>query len=474
MGELKQFRLPDVGEGLTEGEVLTWHVKPGDTVVVNQVVVEVETAKAAVELPIPWAGVVTSLDVEVGATVPVGTPLLTVDVGSAAGPAGGVPLARSHEGAARPAAVPVAEPAPAAPEPAPHEGVRPGVEFVPTGARPQERREAVLVGYGVRDAAVTRRPRRPRAAAAGSQPATSAVGGVRPQAKPPVRKLARDLGVDLATLTPTGPGGTLTREDVLAGRGGEAGVLVQPDVALTGAVVAPALSGDRREPVHGIRKHMAEAMVRSAFTIPHVTVWTEVDVTRSVRLTRRLRETPGFDDVRVTPLLLVARAVLLALTRNPDLNAVFDADAQEVVYREHVNLGIAAATPRGLIVPNIKGADLKSLPELAAALDDLVRTAREGRTAPGDMTNGTFTITNVGVFGVDGGTPIINPGEGAILAVGAFRERPWVHKGRVRARWVAELTVSFDHRHIDGAMGSRFLADVAAVLADPAVAVSWS
>ena len=250
---------------------------------------------------------------------------------------------------------------------------------------------------------------------------------------------------------------------------------LRPTAPLSGEVVlAAGIDGERREPVRGIRKHMAEAMVRSAFTIPHVTVWTEVDVSRTVRMTRRLRETPGFNDVRVSPLLLVARAVLLGIKRNPDLNAVFDADAQEVVYRDQVNLGIAAATPRGLVVPNIKDAGRLSLPELAAALDGLVRTAREGHSSPADLSRGTFTITNVGVFGVDGGTPIINPGESAILAVGAFRERPWVHKGRVKPRWVAELTVSFDHRHIDGSMGSRFLSDVAAVLEDPAVAVSWS
>jgi pyruvate dehydrogenase E2 component (dihydrolipoamide acetyltransferase) len=217
---------------------------------------------------------------------------------------------------------------------------------------------------------------------------------------------------------------------------------------------------------------MAEAMVRSAFTVPHVTEWVEVDVTRSVKLVQRLRETPGFTDARVSPLLLVARAVLLALKNAPDLNAAWDGsdpDAPAVVYSTGVNLGIAAATPRGLVVPNVKGADRLSLPELAVALRDLVATAKAGRTTPQDMAGGTFTITNIGVFGIDGGTPIINPGEGAILAVGAFREKPWAHKGRVRVRTVAQLSLSFDHRFIDGATGSRFLAAVAAVLNDPAV-----
>jgi 2-oxoisovalerate dehydrogenase E2 component (dihydrolipoyl transacylase) len=465
MGDLKEFRLPDVGEGLTEGEVLTWHVQVGDTVAVNQIVVEVETAKAAVELPIPWAGVVTALHAQPGVTIDVGAPLLTVDC-APSDVVSGVPY--SPLDATPEDVVPVEETV----------GARPEADLVPSGPPPAARREAVLVGYGVREAAVTRRPRRRSSHPGSIGPAGPAPHG-RTHAKPPVRKLAKDLGVDLSGVTPSGPGGTITREDVLARAplSDVAGVIAHAppdDSALTGEVMlAPSVDGERREPVRGIRKHMAEAMVRSAFTIPHVTVWAEVDVTRTVRMTRRLRETPGFNDVRVSPLLLVARGVLLAIKRNPDLNAVFDADAQEVVYRDRVNLGFAAATPRGLVVPNIKGADRLSLPELAAALDALVRTAREGRTAPADMANGTFTITNVGVFGVDGGTPIINPGEAAILAVGAFREKAWVHKGRVKPRWVAELTVSFDHRHIDGSMGSRFLADVASVLEDPAVAVSW-
>ena len=226
--------------------------------------------------------------------------------------------------------------------------------------------------------------------------------------------------------------------------------------------------------MRGIRKAMAEAMMRSASEAPHVTAWVQVDVTRTVKLTRRLRETPGFSQARVSPLLLVARASLLALKRHPDLNATYDAAADEVVYRSGVNLGIAVASPRGLLVPSAKGAEALSLPELAVALDGLVAAAREGRSTPADLTGSTFTITNIGVFGVDGGTPILNPGEAGILCVGAFRKRPWVHKGRVKPRWVAEITLSFDHRIVDGATGSRFLADVAQVLEDPAAAVAWS
>ena len=475
MARLEDFRLPDVGEGLTEGEILAWFVAVGDTVVVNQTIVEVETAKAAVELPCPYAGRVAALHVQAGETVDVGTPIITIDTDPTAPPESG---GEGHDTA------------PPHPEDPPVEA-----EFVPAGAGPQ--REAVLVGYGVREASVLRRPRRPAGGSTRPVPPTR-IGGLEvgraveaaavrqseaPRAKPPVRKLAKDLGVDLAGVPPTGPHGTVSREDVLAAQrpAGPAETATTAEVVAVEGTVAPApasslvfVDGERREPVKGVRKHMAEAMVRSAFSAPHVTEWVEVDVTRSVKLVRRLRDTKGFTDTKVSPLLLVARAVLLGLRRTPDLNAVFDDPAQEVVYRDHVNLGIAAATPRGLLVPNVKHAHAMSLPELAHALDDLVRTARDGRSSPADLAGGTFTITNVGVFGIDGGTPIINPGEGGILCVGAFRERPWVHKGKVKVRVVAQLTVSFDHRFVDGALGSRFLADVASVLEDPAAAVSWS
>ncbi len=481
MGTLADFRLPDVGEGLTEAEILTWYVEVGDSVVVNQTIVEVETAKAAVELPCPYAGRVSALHVSVGETVDVGTAIITIDTDP--GSIGGSPITEP--------AAPMREPkppGPAAPPDSAELGARQSAaEFVPAAPK----REAVLVGYGVRESSVHRRPRRP---AGGStrpvQPtrhgglevgraveaAVARQGQVR--AKPPVRKLAKDLGVDLPSVPPTGPQGTVTREDVLeakrraTGRSSAAPVL-EGEIATVEASAVVFADGERREPVKGVRKHMADAMVRSAFSAPHVTEWVEVDVTRSVKLVRRLRHTPGFAQARVGPLLLVARAALLGIRRTPDLNAYFDGATNEVVYRDYVNLGIAAATPRGLMVPNVKGAHRLSLPELSEGLDDLVSTAREGRSTPADLSGGTFTITNVGVFGVDGGTPIINPGEGAILCVGAFRQRPWVHKGKVKPRVVAQLTVSFDHRHIDGALGSRFLADVAAVLEDPAAAVAW-
>jgi 2-oxoisovalerate dehydrogenase E2 component (dihydrolipoyl transacylase) len=466
MPQLQQFRLPDVGEGLTEGEVLQWLVSVGDTVVVNQPLVEVETAKAAVELPSPWAGVVTELLAQVGETVEVGTPIISIDTQPGGG--GGTSAAPAATGEPEPASEPEQDArvaSAAGPDPSTPTGARQlaATEFVPA---PKPQREAVLVGYGVMSGSVTRRRRRTAAGAPGDGTPPGVGNGTTARAKPPVRKLAKDLGIDLTTVRPSGPDGTVTRDDVqreAAGRGAGSGVVMTP------VPVGSALMGERREEVKGVRRYMAEAMVRSAFTIPHVTEWTEVDVTRSVKLLRRLRETPGFQQTRVGPLLLVARAVVAMASVVPEVNAVWDDDNGEVVYKEHVNLGFAADTPRGLVVPNIKAADQLSLPELAVALSALVETARAGRTTPADMAGGTFTITNVGVFGIDGGTPIINPGESAILAVGAFRERPWVHKGRVRPRWVVQLALSFDHRFIDGATGARFLGGVAGILHDPAV-----
>jgi pyruvate dehydrogenase E2 component (dihydrolipoamide acetyltransferase) len=293
-------------------------------------------------------------------------------------------------------------------------------------------------------------------------------GDVRVLAKPPVRKLAKDLGVDLRTLTPTGPDGTITREDVQS-------ATVAP-AELSGAQVAPATSApdrsaDRREPIKGVRKMMAQAMVDSAFTAPHVTEWITVDVTKTMKLVEKLKAHRDFREVKVSPLLVVAKAVCLAMRRTEEINATWDEAAGEVVFKSGVNLGIAAATPRGLVVPNIKGADALSLPELGAAINGLTRTAREGRTQPAEMSGGTFTITNVGVFGVDAGTPIINPGESAILCFGAVRPQPWVHKGRIKVRDITTLALSFDHRLVDGEKGSRFLADVAAVLEDPSSAL---
>ncbi|NLU68632.1 dihydrolipoamide acetyltransferase family protein [Streptomyces sp. HNM0574] len=476
---IREFRMPDVGEGLTEAEILKWYVQPGDTVTDGQVVCEVETAKAAVELPIPFDGAVHELRFEEGTTVDVGTPIITVDTEPGAGPA--------------PEAAPAAE-APAAEAPAAESG---------DSGEQGGKREPVLVGYGVAEAPTKRRPRKGAATgegrpaqpapelnghgaappAAPAAPVTEVPGQERPLAKPPVRKLAKDLGIDLTTVVPSGPEGVITRDDVhAAARAAQAPAAPAPEAPAPAPAPAPAESaqagprgaaGETRVPIRGVRKATAQAMVNSAFTAPHVTEFVTVDVTKTMKLVRELKEDPDMAGVRVNPLLLVARAFLVALRRHPEANAAWDEANQEIVRKDYVNLGIAAATPRGLVVPNIKDAHAKSLTELAAALAELVTTAREGRTSLEEMQGGTVTITNVGVFGVDTGTPILNPGESAILAFGQVRKQPWVHKGKVKPRDVTTLALSFDHRLIDGELGSRLLADVAAVLEKPKRLMTW-
>ncbi|MGY1741308.1 MULTISPECIES: dihydrolipoamide acetyltransferase family protein [unclassified Blastococcus] len=472
MGALQQFRLPDVGEGLTEGEILQWLVAVGDEVTVNQPLCEVETAKAAVELPSPFAGTVTELLHEAGSTVDVGTPIITIDTGGDApadgGPAGGGAAERTPnlvgygpratEARRRPrrsgTTVAARATAPAEPPARP-----PLLTTVPDLHTKPMRHGGLEMGRAAEAHAT-------EAAAAPARPVPHGTGRPRPLAKPPVRKLARDLGVDLASVPGSGPGGVITRADVTAA--------AAPEAATAPAATAPAArAGEQRIPVTGVRKHTAAAMVASAFTAPHVTEFLTVDVTRSMKLRERLAARPEFAGVKVSPLLLVAKALLLAVRRHPVVNSRWEEETREIVVPAHVHLGIAAATPRGLLVPNVKDADRLPLPELARALAELTETARAGRTAPADMTGGTITITNVGVFGVDTGTPILNPGESAILAFGAVRPMPWVHKGKVVPRQVTTLALSFDHRVIDGELGSRFLADVGAVLHDPAAALAF-
>jgi pyruvate dehydrogenase E2 component (dihydrolipoamide acetyltransferase) len=467
---VKEFRLPDAGEGLTEAEIVSWKVRPGDTVEVNDVIVEIETAKALVELPCPFAGVVTALLVAEGVTVDVGTPIIAVDTDPDGEPA--PPAAPVGEPVAGPVGGPVAGPVG---EPAGEPAGAASAGAAPAGAAPAAGRTAVLVGYGPRTTSAVRRARKPakitelRTDPASERPIGAVVGDhgegrlAHVLAKPPVRALARSLGVDLTALAPSGPGGVVTREDV------EQAVTAGP------ARPAPGLGSDgareTRVPVKGVRKMTAQAMVASAFTAPHVTEWVQVDVTRTMKLVDRLRADRAFEGVKVGPLVVVARALVHAVRRNPGVNATWDEAAQEIVVKHYVNLGIAAATPRGLVVPNVKDADRLGLRDLATALTALVETARQGRTPPSDLTGGTITITNVGVFGIDAGTPILAPGEAAILALGQIRRLPWVHKGKVKPRWVTTLALSFDHRMVDGDLGSRTLADVAAVLADPARAL---
>ncbi|MFD8380784.1 dihydrolipoamide acetyltransferase family protein [Streptomyces sp. NPDC059679] len=402
----KHFHLPDVGEGLTEAEILEWRVGPGDPVGVNDIIVEIETAKAAVELPSPYAGTVTEVLCAAGEAVAVGAPIIAFEVEEPSAPA----------------------------------------------------REPVLVGYGPAHARTARRPRKRKPGPPAATPAIHTPATRTSLASPPVRKLARDLGVDLGLATATGPSGRVTREDVHRLAEQRETAPNTPDVPSDDVV---------RTPIRGVRKHTAEAMVTSAFTAPHVTEWVTVDMTRSLKLLARARADKAFGGVRLTPLCLVIKAALTAIARHPEINAKWDAAAGEIVRYADVNLGIAAATPRGLIVPNIAAAQRLSLREIAVALTDLIDQARAGRTPPERMRNGTFTITNIGVFGIDGGTPILNPGEAAILCFGQVRRTPWEHKGRIRLRDTTTLTMSFDHRLVDGELGSQVLRDIARFLERP-------
>jgi 2-oxoisovalerate dehydrogenase E2 component (dihydrolipoyl transacylase) len=479
-----EFKLPDPGEGLVEATIMEWKVGVGDTVRTNDIVVEVETAKSLVELPIPWGGTVTALLAEVGQEVEVGTPIIAVDTGDGGGGSdGGTDVGQVTDAAGAAAGDLIPSP--------------------PAGTE-APKREAVLVGYGAMEAATTRRRRSRGAAEPEPQAPPQKV-----RSTPPVRKYAKDRGVDITEVRPGREDGVITRADVdahLAGAGGPAAVVAAAPAAAPGIATDPApaaatpgaggpaggagptayqrpvldRSGEReqRVDVKGVRRMTAQAMVSSAFTAPHVTEFITVDVTATMELVERLKTDRELRDVRVSPLLLLAKALCLAVRRNPGMNAVWDEEAQQIVQRNYVNLGIAAATPRGLVVPNIKDADLMDLRQLGEAMADLVATAKAGRTQPAAMSGGTITITNVGVFGVDTGTPIINPGESAIVAFGAIRRQPWVvgtgEDERIEPRWVTQLAVSFDHRLIDGALGSMFLADLAALLQDPGRALVWS
>ena len=409
---VREFPLPDVGEGLTEAEIVGWRISVGDEIAVNQPIVDIETAKAVVELPSPFTGTVTALLVTPGAVVPVGTPILAVEVSD---------------------------------------------------------REPVLVGYGVGHEQGRRRRLR-GAQQAAPEEAPRQGNGVplpvhsgKPLAKPPVRALARELGVDLARVPPTGPHGDVTRDDV---RRAASGGAVLP---VSAPVVERPVRGER-VPVRSVQRQMAQAMVRSMATAPHVTEWVDVDVSATMALVKRLRAEPEFSDARVTPLTIAAAAVIHAIRRTPIVNSSWidlpDGSAEIELY-PFVNLGLAVASPRGLVVPNVRDAGSLSLSGLARAITELTERAREGRLTPADSVEGTITITNIGVFGVDGGTPILNPGEAAILATGRIVDRAWAVDGALAVRPVMQLSLAFDHRVVDGASGSAFLADVAAYLHRP-------
>jgi pyruvate dehydrogenase E2 component (dihydrolipoamide acetyltransferase) len=442
---VKEFAMPDLGEGLTESELVSWNVAVGDTVELNQVIAEVETAKALVQLPSPFAGTVSQLFVEPGTTVLVGSPIVAIEVEGGEGTdASGKPIAES----------------------------------APSGER-----NSVLVGYGPPVEGTGRPTRRARSGgvvpaapeklvepAATEKPAETqklvepvetpaATVKERPRSTPPVRKLAADLGIDLTTVTGTGPDGLITRDDIKA----------YSQAPTASAAPAPSRERETRTPIKGVRKHTAAAMVSSAFTAPHVSEFLTVDVTPTMELLEFIKANRAFAGHRINILTVVAKAILIAISRNPSVNSRWDEAAGEIVQFGYVNLGIAAATQRGLIVPNIKDADQLDLVGLADAIGTLTETARAGTTSPADLGGGTISITNIGVFGIDAGTPILNPGEAAILAMGAIRRQPWEYQGEVALRSVMTLSLSFDHRLVDGEQGSRFLADVGTIVSNPAM-----
>ena len=517
---MAEFKLPDVGEGLTEAEIVSWKVKEGDVIEINDIIVEIETAKSLVELPSPYAGTILALMVSEGEMVEVGTPIISVGSPEnsdevAPLPASSVPSnqARSASGSTGSASgsaidlsdMDLSNPAASGggegeslvgrnkAERGPQRRARRGSAAPSTtaGAQAQMQLQGAFAPGGAQSEEVAEvdEPAVPATSAApapAAAPAEALVpasaqspNDVRTLAKPPVRKLAKDLGIDLRTLTGSGQGGVITRADVEAATS-SSGSAPSSDSAPAAAGMSwspAARSGERetREPIKGVRKMMATAMSQSAFSSPHVTEWITVDVTATMEFVARLKKRREFKDAKVSPLLVLSRAVTLAMKRTPEINSFWDDAAQEVVFKNYVNLGIAAATPRGLVVPNIKDADQLSMLDLAGALGGLTATARDGKTQPAEMAGGTFTITNVGVFGVDAGTPIINPGEAAIMCFGAIRKQPWVVSrdgvDEIVIRDITTLALSFDHRHIDGEKGSRFLADVAGLLEDPGTAL---
>ena len=453
---VSKFTLPDVGEGLTEAEIVEWKVAPGDTVSINQVLVEIETAKSLVELPSPYVGVVGEILVKPGTTVDVGTVIITIVAETVAVASASSSAIANDAGELASAAADAGS---------------------TITDEPAETPGAVLVGRGAAATMPTRRkrhgvtpvahesiapppvhPTRPATSQLPQLPRAASAGPV--VAKPPIRKLAKDLGVDLSLVEATGPVGDVTREDVLR----EA-----TQASVFRNIQTPEWPSDREErvPVKGVRKAIAQAMASSAFTAPHVSLFVDVDATRTMEFVKRLKASTDFAGVRVSPMLIMAKAMIWAVRRNPTVNSVFT--DEEIVIKHYVNLGIAAATPRGLIVPNVKEAQDMSLLELARALEKLTLTARDGKTSPAEMSNGTITITNIGVFGMDTGTPILNSGEAGIVALGTIKPKPWVVDGEVRVRQVTTIGASFDHRVVDGDVASRFLADVASIIEEPAL-----
>ncbi|MDJ0357995.1 MAG: 2-oxo acid dehydrogenase subunit E2 [Actinomycetota bacterium] len=476
---IKEFRLPDLGEGLTESEIVAWKVAVGDTVTLNQVIAEVETAKAVVELPSPYAGVIAKLHEQPGTVVEVGSPIVSFELpGADDGGSDGAAVGAGSSSLAEQTGndgFPGANQAGRGTSSMLGQGTDRRVETA------DAKRVPTLVGYGAEVETnghpARRRRRLPAAAVAAAvgQADVPAEGEIEPpRSTPPVRKLAKDLGVSLAAITGTGPNGLIVREDVLAAVSDgleSTPSAVQEDTARRDTVQADT-AREIRTPIKGVRKHTAAAMVASAFTAPHVSEFLTVDVTPTMDLLAKLKGSRGFVGYKLTPLTLVAKALCIAAGRQPSVNSRWDEANGEIITMNYLNLGIAAATPRGLMVPNIKDAQAMNLMQISAALTELTDTARAGKTTPAALSGGTISITNIGVFGIDAGTPILNPGEAAILAMGAVRRQPWEYNGEVALRQVMTLSLSFDHRLVDGEQGSRFLADIGTILAEPGMVLT--
>ncbi|MGY3128717.1 2-oxoisovalerate dehydrogenase E2 component (dihydrolipoyl transacylase) [Agrococcus sp. UYP33] len=440
---MKTFLLPDLGEGLTESEVVSWRVAEGDTVELNQPLADIETAKAVVELPSPYEGVITKLHAAEGETVAVGAPLIEFDVDGAGGaPAADAPAADE----------PIADEAVPSPEAGPVATPDETIEETPAAIEPESKPEkvSVLVGSITVHGGKPVRAKRTWDVAPFSRTERPAERRAN-RAMPPVRKLAKERGIDLQSVRPSGTDGLVTRADL------------ESHGSASAAPATAAAPASTREKVTGLRKHTAAAMSQSALTVPHAATFHQVDVTETLALAR---------SGDASFLALACRAILLAAKRWPDVTSSFHADTNELERFAHVNLGIAVSTDRGLVVASIDEAEAMDALALTAAIKDRATRARDNALSMAELTSSNITVSNVGVFGVDGGIPILNPGESVILALGAVRKMPWAHEGEIVLRDVCTVTVSFDHRVLDGREAAGFLADVAAVLERPSLALA--
>ncbi len=450
MAVVKEFALPDLGEGLTEAEIVRWMVEVGDVVEIDQPVVEVETAKAMVEVPCPYAGVVTARYGALGDEVPVGRPLVAVSVGETEG--GGT--------------------APAAPDTGDASGSgAPAASATADGSAAESGSGNVLVGYGTAGAAPRRRRVRPGAvngatkdiaavATAVPLPAPDAHSGPVAVVSPLVRRLARENGLDLRSLTGSGTNGLILRSDVER-------AIAQKSEAAAATPAVPVQAEGTRVPLRGVRGAVAEKLSRSRREIPDATTWVDADATEL--LAARAAMNAGNRGQKVSVLAVLARICTAALARYPELNAVVDTAAKEIVRLPAVHIGFAAQTDRGLVVPVVRDAHTRSTEQLAAEIARLTEAARGGSLSPADLTGGTFTLNNYGVFGVDGSTPIINHPEAAMLGVGRIVQKPWVVDGQLAVRHVVQLSFTFDHRVCDGGTAGGFLRFVADCVEQPAL-----